>query len=155
MSYVLAFSLFGATDVTEIYASPSPKPTSTGAILPTRLPRQQLPEADLVRVLREVTDRRRAGLTKEERQQMEIEDDRERRWIKDWAMRHKVEEERVAREGELGGRVSGTKEWRTIRGEEGMYSERNSEDRFVRQVREVNGVVKLKSEYAINGWLST
>jgi peptide-N4-(N-acetyl-beta-glucosaminyl)asparagine amidase len=119
LSYVLAFSLSGAADVTPIYLPPlSLADSSSSPNTTLALPRERISEPGLRRALEAVTEGRRRGLSKEERRELEEGDEREQAWKRDESGK-RGEEERMRREkqGEMGGRVSGTKEWRTLRGE--------------------------------------
>jgi len=103
MSYVLAFSIDGAQDVSRGYVQDWEE---------TLKRRRQGSEEDLRQVLVEVTTRRRAGFSPSTLEQLEQEDRVERQWLLDAGKRATsgVEEQ---------GRQSGTDEWKRERGEDG------------------------------------
>ena len=79
MSYILAFSVDGATDVTRRYVRNHALHGS---------PRQKCPEPVLTHILQEIKRMRRENITdKEERKKMLIEDEREERELKHYVVR--------------------------------------------------------------------
>ncbi|KAG9047351.1 peptide-N4-(N-acetyl-beta- glucosaminyl)asparagine amidase [Tulasnella sp. UAMH 9824] len=105
MSYVLAFAIDGAKDVTRGYVQ------DWNATL-TR--RTRGPEEALHQVLTDVTKRRRLGLPLSEVKRLEIEDQVEDKWLSEAEDRAKAPQ---AIDGQ--GRESGTAEWKQERGEDG------------------------------------
>ena len=79
MSYILAFSVDGATDVTRRYVRNHALHGS---------PRRRCPEPVLTHILQEIKRMRRENITdKEERKKMLIEDEREERELKHYVVR--------------------------------------------------------------------
>ena len=110
MTYILSFGVDGARDTTRAYHLSPALPKGRTAIS----------ERDLQRALKEVTERRLAKVEGEAgRARLREEVRVEERWEADLEGRRREEKEREVREGGGGleGRVSGTTEWRTSRGE--------------------------------------
>ncbi|KIO21154.1 hypothetical protein M407DRAFT_29211 [Tulasnella calospora MUT 4182] len=105
MSYVLAFAIDGAKDVTRGYVQ------DWNATL-TRRTRGS--EEALHQVLTDVTKRRRLGLPSSEVKRLEIEDQVEAKWLSESEDRAKSPQ---AIDGQ--GRESGTADWKQERGEDG------------------------------------
>ncbi|KAG9005084.1 peptide-N4-(N-acetyl-beta- glucosaminyl)asparagine amidase [Tulasnella sp. JGI-2019a] len=106
MSYVLAFSVDGAQDVSRGYVQ------DWQEALTRRL---QGSEDGLKQILDDVTRRRRVGRSPSDTEQLEQEDRTESEWLADAPRRNKTEP--TAIDGE--GRQSGTEEWKRQRGEDG------------------------------------
>ncbi|KAG8940232.1 Peptide-N(4)-(N-acetyl-beta- glucosaminyl)asparagine amidase [Tulasnella sp. 424] len=105
MSYVLAFAIDGAKDVTRGYVQ------DWNATL---LRRTRGSEEALRQVLEDVTKRRRLGLPPSDTKRLEIEDQAEAKWLSESEDRAKVPQ---AIDGQ--GRESGTADWKHERGEDG------------------------------------
>ncbi|KAG9018038.1 peptide-N4-(N-acetyl-beta- glucosaminyl)asparagine amidase [Tulasnella sp. 427] len=105
MSYVLAFAIDGAKDVTRGYVQ------DWNATLARRT---KGPEEALHQVLESVTRRRRLGLPPSEIARLEAEDEVEAKWLLDSEDRAKAPQ---PIDGQ--GRESGTAEWKHERGEDG------------------------------------
>jgi len=103
MSYILAFSIDGAQDVSRGYVQDWTETMSR---------RRQGSESDLRKALDDVTRRRRFGLPPSELERLENEDQAEHLWL------NRTHEQAPTQiDGQ--GRQSGTDEWKQARGEDG------------------------------------
>ena len=119
MSYVIAFSIDGATDVTSRYVR---NPASHGK------ERNRAPEEVLLWITNEIKHRRRQTLSKEEKRRLIAEDQREARELRAYIV-HSIAAEisnmipaRLCMSGEEPKpppRQSGALDWREARGENG------------------------------------
>lgn len=130
MSYIIAFGLSGAQDVTLGYHLSDTLPSG----------RNSMTERELQAALEEVTRRRRAGCERGERETLEEEDKAQELWLMNVEGRREEEEERKRREGSLTGRESGAREWRESRQEDGG-------------VKVDRGDALLKSEFSLATFL--
>ena len=122
MSYCIAFSIDGATDVTRRYVR---NPASQG------LDRNRAPEEVLLYITNEIKKMRRETLSKDERRRLIKEDEREDRELRGYVVQALTAEiERIiptahgtppSRPGEqkLPARQTGAASWRQARGEAG------------------------------------
>ena len=129
MSYCIAFSIDGATDVTRRYVR---NPTAHGAV------RDRAPEEVLMWILNEIKGIKRDGLSKQEKSRLIKEDQREERELRSYVVQSLATEiERIIPTGpngqtvgsssgtsrgsepKLPGRQSGPTAWRRARGENG------------------------------------
>lgn len=99
-SYILAFSIEGAQDVSRAYIKDFDAAMSR---------RTQISEEKLQVALEEVTRKRRAGLSSERLQELALEDEGERRFL------YGIKET----DADLPARQTGTEEWIQARGEDG------------------------------------
>ena len=122
MSYCIAFSIDGATDVTRRYVR-NPAVHS--------LDRNRAPEEVLLYIMNEIKKMRRENLSKEEKRRLFKEDDREEKELRGYIVQTLTTEiERTIRrangacttpgpEQKLPARQTGTLAWRAARGENG------------------------------------
>lgn len=122
MSYCIAFSIDGATDVTRRYVR---NPTSQG------LDRNRAPEEVLLYIMNELKQMRRDGLSKEEKRRLIKEDEREEKELRGYvvqALAAQIEEMipisptstlSPGSEQKLPVRQSGSPAWNAARGENG------------------------------------
>ncbi|KAL8992557.1 MAG: hypothetical protein Q9188_007560 [Gyalolechia gomerana] len=120
MSYCVAFSADGATDVTRRYVRNASK---------HGLDRNRCPEEVLVWITDEIKNLRRENTGKEDRRRLIIEDHKEEKELRGYVVRALAAEigrinlsDQVSSTGEeqkIPGRVSGTQAWREARGEAG------------------------------------
>ncbi|KAG9101004.1 hypothetical protein FS749_011087 [Ceratobasidium sp. UAMH 11750] len=103
MSYVVAFSVDGATDVSRGYVQDSAEMFKR---------RKQAPEGALARELAAITAARRRNLPQTKKTQLEAEDAVERTWLA-------ASDQRAKQPKEEPSRISGTQEWKEARGEAG------------------------------------
>ncbi|KAK9236392.1 hypothetical protein V1525DRAFT_407195 [Lipomyces kononenkoae] len=104
MSYAIAFSADGATDVSRRYIR-----TEGG-----QLPRNRIPESELVMTLQAITRERRIALSASEKADLEHEDSAEERELQSY-----VSQSTPASTAELRPRETGAGEWTEARGENG------------------------------------
>ena len=123
MSYCIAFSIDGATDVTRRYVRNA---TAYGA------DRNRAPEEVLMWITNEIRRMRREPLSKEERRRLIAEDEREEKELRGYVVQALAAEigkmlpSRPAVSGEeqkLPGRRSGALAWQQARGEDGAASD--------------------------------
>ena len=120
MSYCIAFSADGATDVTRRYVRDAAKHGAD---------RNRCPEEVLVWITDEIKKLRRENLSKEDRRRIIIEDHREEKELRGYVVRALAAEigrinlsgqpSTLGEEQKVPGRASGTQEWRETRGEAG------------------------------------
>ncbi|KAG8739760.1 peptide-N4-(N-acetyl-beta- glucosaminyl)asparagine amidase [Ceratobasidium sp. 414] len=103
MSYVVAFSVDGATDVSRGYVQDSAEMFKR---------RRLAPEGALAQELAQITAARRRNLTQTKKAQLEVEDGVERAWLA-------ASDQRAKQPKEEPSRISGTREWKEARGEAG------------------------------------
>ncbi|KAL8916434.1 MAG: hypothetical protein Q9172_006303 [Xanthocarpia lactea] len=128
MSYCIAFSADGATDVTRRYVRDAAKHGAD---------RNRCPEEVLVWITDEIKKLRRENLSKEDRRRIIIEDHREEKELRGYVVRALAAEigrinlsgqpSMPGEEQKVPGRASGTQEWREARGEAGNGSPRNDQ----------------------------
>ena len=125
LSYAIAFSNEGVTDVTRRYVR---NVSSHGA------DRSRCPEEVLMYILNEIRQMRRDGLSKDEKRRLIREDQREERELRGYAIGSLTSElEKFVISGPPGGgssseiklpaRTTGTEAWRRARGENGADGE--------------------------------
>lgn len=137
MSYCIAFSSEGATDVTRRYV----RNASIHG-----LDRKRAPEEVLLYIINEIRKMRRQGLSKEERRRLWIEDEREDRELRSYVVQALAASIGVALpnlrlenaptttpgrnvEQKVPGRQSGNAEWREARGENGPQAQGPNQER--------------------------
>ncbi|KAG9095748.1 Peptide-N(4)-(N-acetyl-beta- glucosaminyl)asparagine amidase [Ceratobasidium sp. 370] len=103
MSYVVAFSVDGATDVSRGYVQDSAEMFKR---------RRQAPEGALIQELATITAARRRNLSQTKKTQLEAEDAIERAWLA-------ASDQRAKQPKAEPSRISGTQEWKEARGETG------------------------------------
>ena len=123
MSYCIAFSAEGATDVTRRYVRDAGKHGAD---------RNRCPEEVLVWITDEIKKIRRENLSKEDRRRVIYEDHREEKELRGYVVRALAAEigrinlsgqpTTSGEEQKLPERVSGAQEWREVRGEAGNRS---------------------------------
>ena len=128
MSYCIAFSADGATDVTRRYVRDAGKHGAD---------RNRAPEEVLVWITDEIKKLRRENLSKEDRRRVIYEDHREEKELRGYVVRALAAEigrinlsgqpPASGEEQKLPERASGTQEWREARGEAGNRSPRNDQ----------------------------
>ena len=122
MSYCIAFSIDGATDVTRRYVRSA---AAHGA------DRTRAPEEVLLFIINEIRKMRRETLSKEEKRRLIKEDDREEKELRNYVVRALTAEiesllpsstrSRTSGDAQkLPARQTGTAEWREARGENGQ-----------------------------------
>lgn len=144
MSYVIAFSSEGATDVTRRYV----RDTATNGIK-----RDQCPDEVLMYIINEIRQMRRQNLSKEEKRRIIREDQREERELRSFVVSaltagleklviSNVNTKRSPPPGpgtvgsgsstvdiKLPARTTGTEEWRRLRSENGAADDQQQPDR--------------------------
>ncbi|KAG9127176.1 peptide-N4-(N-acetyl-beta- glucosaminyl)asparagine amidase [Ceratobasidium sp. 392] len=115
MSYIVAFSVDGAADVSRGYVQDSAEMFKR---------RRQAPEGALAQELAAITAARRRNFSETKKAQLEAEDATERAWLAASDERAK-EPERAKEEP---GRISGPQEWKEARGEAGSVPSPSSDD---------------------------
>ena len=125
MSYCIAFSIDGATDVTRRYVRNA---TTHGA------ERNKCPEEVLIFITNEIRQMRRSNMDKDDRKRLIIQDEREEKELRGYVIQNLAAEigrmiplggsgagqgQPVNEDDKLPGRRSGTAAWREARGEAG------------------------------------
>lgn len=123
MSYCIAFSIEGATDVTRRYVRNA---TTHGA------DRNRAPEEVLMWIMNDIRRMRRANLSKEEKRRIIVDDEREEKELRGYIVQALAAEIGImlpsrplssGDEQKLPARRSGTAAWQHARGEDGSTQE--------------------------------
>ena len=128
MSYVIAFSSEGATDVTRRYV----RNTATNG-----MKRDQCPDEVLMYIINEIRQMRRQNLPKEEKRRIIREDQREERELRNFVVsaltagleKLVISNASSAVDIKLPARTTGTEEWRRLRSENGAADDQQQPDR--------------------------